>query len=201
MSVVPEEEPLNDGLAGKVALVTGAASGIGRASALAFAREGAKVVIADVDGQGGMGTALLIEKAGGQALFVRADVSKSIEVEAMVRRAVEAYGRLDCAHNNAGIDGVRAFTADCTEENWERILAIDLKGVWLCMKYEIVQMVKQGSGAIVNTSSVAGLAGAPGRAAYSASKLGVLGLTLRAGAGSGSAPRGGDWAGWPHRGG
>ncbi len=143
-------------LDGKIALVTGGGSGIGRAAALAFAREGAKVVIADVLVEGSEETARMIEESGGQTLFVKTDVSKSDQVEELVRKSVSAFGRLDCAFNNAGIGGGRAPTAKTTEEEWDRIISINLKGVWLCMKYELLQMLDQGSGAIVNTSSVAG---------------------------------------------
>lgn len=162
---------------GKVALVTGAGSGIGRASALAFAREGAKTVVADVVVEGGEETVRMIKEAGGEALFVKTDVSKAAEVEALIQKVVETYGRLDYAHNNAGIEGTMAPTADCTEENWDRTISINLKGVWLCMKYEIPQMLKQGGGAIVNTASVAGLVGFQGLPAYAASKGGVVQLT------------------------
>jgi NAD(P)-dependent dehydrogenase (short-subunit alcohol dehydrogenase family) len=165
---------------GKVALVTGAASGIGRASALAFAREGAKTVVADVLVEGGEETVRIIKAAGGDALFVRTDVSKAAEVETLIQKVVETYGRLDYAHNNAGILGTGAPTADCTEENWDRTIAINLKGIWLCMKYAIPQMLKQGGGAIVNTASVAGLVGFQGLPAYSASKGGVVQLTRTA---------------------
>jgi NAD(P)-dependent dehydrogenase (short-subunit alcohol dehydrogenase family) len=164
----------------KVALVTGGASGIGRATALAFAREGAKVVIADVLVDGGEETMRMIKGAGGQAIFVKTDVSKATEVEALIKKAVEIYGRLDYAFNNAGIEGMMAPTADCTEENWDRTLSINLKGIWLCMKHEIPQMLKQGGGAIVNTASVAGLVGAQGLPAYCASKGGVVQLTRAA---------------------
>src|SRR6266568_3019327 len=167
-------------LAGKVALVTGAGSGIGRASALTFAREGAKVVVADVVVEGGEETVGMIKRAGGEALFVKADVSQAAEVEALINKTLATYGRLDCAHNNAGIEGAVATTAECTEENWDRIIIINLKGVWLCMKYEIPQMLKQGGGAIVNTASAAGLVGYPRGAAYVASKHGVVGLTKTA---------------------
>jgi len=165
---------------GKVALVTGAASGIGRASALAFARIGAKVVVADIETAGGGETVAQIKSAGGEAAFIRADVSQAKEVEALVRQTVALYGRLDCAHNNAGVEGVRARTASTTEEDWDRTVAINLKGVWLCMKYEIPQMLKLGRGAIVNTSSIAGEAGLSRFAAYAASKHGVIGLTKSA---------------------
>jgi NAD(P)-dependent dehydrogenase (short-subunit alcohol dehydrogenase family) len=160
--------------------VTGGGSGIGRASALAFAREGAKVVVADVDVAGGQETVRLIEAAEGTALFVRADVSQAAEVAALVERAVAAYGRLDCALNNAGIQGDIKQTAECSQENWDRIIATNLTGVWLCMKHEIPHMLNQGGGAIVNTASNFGLVGSNGMPAYSASKHGVLGLTKTA---------------------
>src|SRR6266516_4275005 len=165
---------------GKVALVTGAASGIGRASALAFAREGAKTVVADVLVEGGEETVRIIKEAGGDALLVRTDVSKAAEVETLIQKIVETYGRLDYAHNNAGVAGADAPTADCTEENWDQTIAVNLKGVWLCMKYEIPQMLKLGGGAIVNTASTAGLVGLEGAPAYCASKGGVVQLTRAA---------------------
>ena len=167
-------------IAGKVVLVTGASSGIGRATALAFAREGAKVVVADVTVEGGEETVAQVKKAGGEAIFVKTDVSKAVEVEALVAKAVATYGRLDCAHNNAGIAGNAKTIVDDTEDNWDRILAINLKGVWLCMKYEIAHMLKQGGGAIVNTASGAGLIGVRRGGAYVASKHGVVGLTKTA---------------------
>jgi len=167
-------------LDGKIALVTGGSSGIGRAAALAFAREGAKVVIADVLIEGSEETVQIIEKSGGQAIFFKTDVSKSDEVEALIKKTAETCGRLDCAFNNAGVGGGRAATAKCTEEEWDRVIEINLKGVWLCMKYEIQQMLKQGGGAIVNTASVAGLVGFQGTPAYVASKHGVVGLTKAA---------------------
>jgi NAD(P)-dependent dehydrogenase (short-subunit alcohol dehydrogenase family) len=167
-------------LSGKVAIVTGGASGIGRASALAFAREGAKVVVSDVFGEGGEETARLIQEAAGKAIFVKADVSKREEVEAMTRQAVETYGRLDCAFNNAGIEGVTALTADCTEENWDRVISINLKGMWLCMKYEIPHMIKQGGGAIVNMAAIGATIGRPGASPYIVSKHGIVGLTRNA---------------------
>ena len=167
-------------LQGKVALVTGGGSGIGRASALAFAREGAKVVISDIVVAGGEETVRMVKATGGEATFVKADVSKAAEVEALMKKVVETYGRLDCAFNNAGIEGEIKPTAECSEENWDRTLAVNLKGVWLCMKYEVPVMLKQGGGAIVNTSSVAGLVGFQGLPAYVASKHGVAGLTKAA---------------------
>jgi NAD(P)-dependent dehydrogenase (short-subunit alcohol dehydrogenase family) len=167
-------------LAGKVALVTGAGSGIGRASALAFAREGARVIVADIAADGGGETAHSIEEQGGEAYFVQADVSAAGDVREMIERAVTTYGRLDCAFNNAGIEGEMATTAECSEENFDRTIAINLKGVWLCMKYEIHQMLEQGGGAIVNCASIAGLVGFPNLPAYTASKGGIVQLTRTA---------------------
>ncbi len=167
-------------VAGKVALVTGGGSGIGRQACLVFCREGAQVVVSDVTVEGGEETLSLIKQAGGEAAFVKADVAQAAEVEALVAKTVEAYGRLDCAYNNAGIAGRTARVADDTEENWERILSINLKGVWLCLKYEIAHMLKQGGGAIVNTASGAGLIGVRRTGAYVASKHGVVGLTKTA---------------------
>ena len=164
----------------KVALVTGASSGIGRATALVFAREGAKVVVADLNLVGGEETVQLVKAAGGEAVFVQTDVSQAASVEALVNTAVETYGRLDCAHNNAGVEGVLSRTAEQTEEDWEPVIRINLKGVWLCMKYEIPRMLQQGGGAIVNTSSGAGLIGVKRMPAYVASKHGVIGLTKTA---------------------
>jgi NAD(P)-dependent dehydrogenase (short-subunit alcohol dehydrogenase family) len=166
---------------GKVALVTGGASGIGRATALTFAREGAKLIIADMNEDGGRQTVHMITENGGEAIFVQTDVTQATAVEALISTAVETYGRLDCAHNNAGVTQ-RAYpsTAEFPEEDWHRVLAINLTGVWLCMKYEIPQMLQQGGGAIVNTASVAGLVGLAGRSAYVASKHGVVGITRTA---------------------
>lgn len=167
-------------LNGKVTLVTGGGSGIGRASALAFAKKGTKVIVADINVEGGEETVHLIKAADGEAMFVRVDVSQAVEVKAMVGKVVESYDRLDYAHNNAGIIEPRTLTADIIEETWDRVISVNLKGVWLCMKYEILQMLKQGSGAIVNTSSAAGLIGFAGRPAYAASKHGIVGLTKTA---------------------
>ncbi len=169
-------------LEGKVALVTGGASGIGRATALIFAREGAKLIIADMNEDGGQQTVHMITENGGDAIFVQVDVAQATEVEAMIGKAVETYGRLDCAHNNAGIAGrIRAPLHECPEDVWDHVLNINLKGVWLCMKYEIIQMLKQGSGAIANTASIMGLVGSwSGTSAYNASKHGVVGLTKTA---------------------
>ena len=163
---------------GKVALVTGAGSGIGRASAQKFAELGAKVIVADIVAEGGNETVRLIREAGGEATFVKTDVSQAKEVEALVSSTVEIYGRLDYAHNNAGIEGSQAPTADYSEADFDRVISINLKGVWLCMKYEVIQLLKQGGGgAIVNTSSVAGLVGFAGITPYTASKHGVAGVT------------------------
>ena len=169
-------------LDGKTALVTGGGSGIGRATSLAYAREGARVVVADVNVEGGEETVLRIKEAGGDAILVHADVSKPEDTQAMVARAVEAFGSLDCAFNNAGISGGRdrRLTADYLEDDWDRVIGINLKGVWLCMKAEIPQMLKQGGGAIVNTASIMGLVSTSGSAAYTAAKHGVVGLTKAA---------------------
>jgi NAD(P)-dependent dehydrogenase (short-subunit alcohol dehydrogenase family) len=161
----------------KVAVVTGAAMGIGRASAEVFAREGAKVVVADIDVDGGHETVARIEAAGGEASFIRTDVSDRAEVWAMVQHAVDTYGGLDCAHNNAGIAAPLAKLADYPDDGWDRTLAVMLTGVYHCMKAEIPRMLERGGGAIVNTASGVGLVGYPGQAAYTASKHGVLGLT------------------------
>ena len=161
----------------KVALVTGAGSGIGRATALAFAREGASVVVADIAAESGTQTVARIRDTGGDATFVQVDVSQAVEVEALVRTTVQTYGRLDYAHNNAGIEGVLAPLLDYPDEVFDRVLAVNLKGVWLCLKREISQMLAQGGGAIVNTASVAGLRGSPTLPAYNVSKFGVVGLT------------------------
>jgi len=164
----------------KVVIVTGGGSGIGRATSLWFAREGAKVIVADVGVEGGKETVKLIREMGGEAVFVQTDVTRAAEVETLIQKAVATYGRLDCAFNNAGIMGAIALTAEGTEENWQVTIDVNLKGVWLCMKYEIPQMLKNGGGAIVNMASVVSLVGFRGLSAYSASKHGVLGLTKSA---------------------
>lgn len=169
-------------LEGKVALITGGSSGIGRAAALVLAREGAKVVIAARGAERGMQVAREIETAGGKALFVATDVSKADDVAALVQATVGTFGRLDCAFNNAGVPGDVALTVDLTEDEFDRVIGINLRGVWLCMKHEIQQMLRQepSGGAIVNTSSLNGFGGCSQASFYSASKAGVLGLTKSA---------------------
>lgn len=166
------------GFGGKVALVTGAASGIGRAAAIAFARSGAAVLVSDVDETGGAETVRLIETAGGEAAFQRCDVSQAGEVRAMVAAAVARFGRLDCAFNNAGINSLAANEYD--DDVWARSVGINLTGVMLCIREEAEAMLHTGGGAIVNTSSINGLVGNPGQPAYTASKHGVIGLTRHA---------------------
>ena len=170
-----------DTLHGKIALVTGAGSGIGRATSLVLAREGATVVVSDVNAQGGEETLSAIKDMGGDGMFVHADVSRAADVEALVDATVAAYGRLDCAYNNAGIEGyIGGRLHEYPEDTWDRLMDINAKGVWLCLKYEIRQMLKQGGGAIVNTASAAGLVGSRRLSAYSASKHAVVGLTKSA---------------------
>jgi NAD(P)-dependent dehydrogenase (short-subunit alcohol dehydrogenase family) len=177
-----KENPVNThyDFAGSVAFVTGASMGIGAATALSFGKAGAQVAVVDVNEDAGEKTARQINEAGGRAKFIKCDVSKSAEVQSAVTATVDFFGRLDFAFNNAGIEGEQALTPDCTEENWNRVLDINLKGVWLCMKHQISQMLKQGGGSIVNCSSVAGLVGFQGIPAYVASKHGVVGLTKAA---------------------
>jgi NAD(P)-dependent dehydrogenase (short-subunit alcohol dehydrogenase family) len=169
-----------DKLEGKVAIVTGGAAGIGKATALLFAEEGANVIVADRDEENGRRVAEQIIRSGGKGIFLPVDVSRPDEVEAMVRTVVETYGRLDVLHNNAGVEGERAPTADCTLENWDRVIGINLRGVFLGMKYGIPAMVKQGGGSIINTASVAGLVGVANMPAYCASKGGIIQLTKAA---------------------
>lgn len=166
--------------AGKVAFVTGAANGIGRAAALAFAREGATMMVADVSEQGNQETARMIEEAGGRALAVRCDVSRAEDVKAALDHTVETFGRLDFAFNNAGVEQPIMATAELTEKEWDRIVDINLRGVFLCMRHEIPLMLKQGSGVIVNASSGAGVKGFAGQAAYCAAKHGIVGLSKAA---------------------
>jgi NAD(P)-dependent dehydrogenase (short-subunit alcohol dehydrogenase family) len=165
---------------GKVAFVTGATSGIGRATALAFAREGASVVVADIAADGVEETARLIEQAGGQALAVTCDVSRSEDVRATLDAAVERFGRLDIAFNNAGIEQAIKPAHEVTDDEWDRLVAVNLRGVFIAMKYEVELMLARGGGAIVNTSSGAGVKGFAGQAAYTATKHGVIGLTKSA---------------------
>jgi len=167
-------------MTGKVALVTGGSSGIGRATCLRFARQGAKVVLAARWVNEGEQTAQMIRDAGGEALFVRADVSQATDVQALVSRCVEAYGGLDFACNNAGIEGTIKPLVDYSEANWDAIVDINLKGTWLCMRAEIPHMITGGGGAIVNVASVAGLIGFPGLGPYVATKHGIIGLTKTA---------------------
>ena len=167
-------------MTGKVAIVTGGAAGIGRAAAIAFAREGANVVVADVDAERGEKTAAEVEHEGVDAIFVRTDVSNAGDVGRLVDQTIARFGRLDFAFNNAGIEGMPAPTADCTIDNWNRTIAVNLTGVYLCMRAEIPQMLAHGGGAIVNNSSVAGLVGFAGIPAYTASKHGIVGLTKTA---------------------
>lgn len=161
----------------KVVIVTGSGSGIGRATAIAFAKEGAKVVVSDIHEQDGEETVNLIKASNGEAYFIKCDVSSEPEVKNLVDKTVEKYGKLDCAYNNAGIEGKPCTTIECSTDNWDRTINTNLKGVWLCMKYEIPAMLKNGKGSIVNCSSIAGLVGFETIPAYVASKHGVIGLT------------------------
>ncbi|MBG6287759.1 MULTISPECIES: SDR family oxidoreductase [Pseudomonas] len=167
-------------LSGQVALVTGAGNGIGRATAQAFAQQGVKVVVSDVDAKGGEATVELIRAAGGEATFIRCDVTRDAEVKALVEGTVAAYGRLDYAFNNAGIEIEKGKLADGEESEFDAIMGVNVKGVWLCMKHQIPVMLEQGGGAIVNTASVAGLGAAPKMSIYAASKHAVIGLTKSA---------------------
>jgi NAD(P)-dependent dehydrogenase (short-subunit alcohol dehydrogenase family) len=170
----------NESYAGKVAFVSGATSGIGRATALAFASAGASVAVADISDQGNRETARMIQEVGGKALAVRCDVARAEDVKTALEKTVAAFGSLDFAFNNAGVEQAVTATADLTEDEWDRIATINLRGMFLCMKYEIALMLKQGGGVIVNTSSGAGVKGIAGQAAYCAAKHGVIGLTKAA---------------------
>ncbi len=170
----------NGNFTGKVAFVTGAANGIGRATALAFAREGANVVVADISEQGNQETARMIEDLGGRSLAVKCNVTQAEDVKAALDKTIETFGRLDFAFNNAGVEQKNAATAEIEAQEWDRIVDINLRGVFLCMKYEIPLLLNQGGGAIVNTSSGAGVIGIKGGAAYAAAKHGVIGLTKSA---------------------
>src|SRR6516165_11402901 len=172
-------------LDGKSALITGGGGGIGRVTALAFAREGARVAVADFVEDAARETVGLVNAAGGQAISLSGDVSRDADVREMIAAVVGAYGRLDCAFNNAGVAGwhvgsINQKTAEWSEESFDRMIAVNLKGVWLCLRHELPQMQAQGSGAIVNTGSIAGLVGLPNSSAYVAAKHGVLGLTKTA---------------------
>lgn len=159
----------------KVALITGGSFGIGRATAIAFAQKGARVVIADwIEDKESLN---LVKASGEEAIYVKCDVSKAGDVKNVIEKTISAFGRLDYAFNNAGIEGILAPVHECTEENWDKTIGVNLKGIWLCMKYEIPEMLKQGKGVIVNCASIAGLMGFPGLPAYVASKHGVIGLT------------------------
>lgn len=165
----------------KIALVTGGACGLGRETAVAFAREGAKVVVADILADEGEETVQLIKGMGSDGFFVRTDVSRREDVEQLVQRTIDTYGRIDCALNNVGV-GVRTLapTHEVDEAEWDRVMDINVKGVWYCMKYQIPHMLRQGGGAIINMSSASGVHGTPRQAAYSTSKHAVLGLTKSA---------------------
>ena len=164
----------------KVALVTGAGSGLGLATAIAFAHAGAAVVLAEVNDTPVQAAAMDLNAQGFKALGIRCDVADDAEIQAMVEQAVATFGRLDAAYNNAGIQNVLADTADAPREDFDRVMAVNLRGVWSCMKFELQQMRKQGSGAIVNCSSIGGIVGGAGRGTYHAAKYGVIGLTTSA---------------------
>jgi NAD(P)-dependent dehydrogenase (short-subunit alcohol dehydrogenase family) len=165
---------------GKVALVTGGGNGIGRATSVAFARQGAKVVVVDRDGAGAQATIGIIRQNGGEAIAVTADVAKAEDVKAYVKAALETYGRIDCFFNNAGIEGKLAPTAEYDEAVFDAVIGVNVKGVFLGLRHVLPEMIRQGSGAVVNTASVAGLVATPGMPAYVASKHAVIGLTKTA---------------------
>ena len=161
----------------KVALITGAGSGMGRATAVLFAREGAKVAVVDINAAGAEDTVKRISSAGGEAIAIRADVSNSEDASSMVSSAVKKFGGLDIIFNNAGIEGEGGFAAEVTEEQFDRVIAINLRGVWLGMKYALPEMIKRGGGSVISTASIAGIIGLKGSVAYSAAKAGVIGMT------------------------
>ena len=164
-------------LENKVAVITGAGSGVGRATALLFAKEGAKIVVADIVVEGGEETVRQIKEYGREAIFEKVDVSQAGDAQKMVKAAVDNYGKLDILYNNAGIEGPTTLTASFSESDWDRVVSVNLKGVFLCSKYAIPQMMKQGGGVIINTASIAGLVGLSYKSAYAASKGGVVLLT------------------------
>ena len=178
--LIGKGDPMNGLFNGKTALVTGAAGGIGRATAIAFAEKGADVFVSDISVEGGEETVSIIKDMGRDAFFGKCDVSNSNEIESLISTAVKTYGKVDVAVNNAGIEGNLANIVDCPKEEWDRVVAVNLTGVWLCMKYEITQMLKQGGGAIVNIASIEGLIAFPGMSPYVASKHGVNGITKTA---------------------
>lgn len=182
MTGIKKQQQTGLPFAGKVVLVTGAASGIGRAIALAFGHAGACVVVADTSVDGGHATAAMIVEAGGKALFVQSNVARAADVEALIDKTVSHYGHLDCAVNNAGVEEEHQPLAEGDDAQFDRIMGVNVKGVWLCMKHQIRQMLKQGGGAIVNMSSVSGLVGSPMHAVCTASKHAVVGLTKAAAA-------------------
>lgn len=162
----------------KVVIVTGSSSGIGRATAIAFAKRGAKVAL--VDWNTDVDTEKTIKTNGGEAIFIKCDISKEDQVQQMVQQTVAHFGRLDAAFNNAGVEGDVAIATECSNDNWERVLGVNLTGTWYCMKHQIPEMIKSGGGAIVNTASIAGILGSPNVPAYVTSKHGIVGLTRNA---------------------
>jgi NAD(P)-dependent dehydrogenase (short-subunit alcohol dehydrogenase family) len=179
--LIAKEEYMAGILQNKVALVTGAGSGLGRKSAIVFAREGAKVVIADIDPETAKETVQMIKKNRGEASSIKVDISKEVEVESLIKEIITEYGQINCAFNNAGIELAPTPIYDINEQDWSRIINVNLKGTWLCLKHEIKQMKKQGiGGSIVNTSSVCGVVGGPNITPYTASKHGIIGLTRAA---------------------
>ncbi|NES05646.1 MAG: SDR family oxidoreductase [Okeania sp. SIO2F4] len=168
---------MNNEFEGKIALVTGGSSGIGRATAVAFAKKGAKVVIGDRMEKEGQETVVMIKEIGSEAIFIKTDITQATEVENLVNQTINTYNRLDYAFNNAGTEGILGPSIEQTEENWNQVINTNLKGVWLSMKYQIPEMLKNGGGAIVNNASGFGLVGSPNVSIYCASKHGVIGLT------------------------